>query len=106
MKASREEEKLRQYCLQRGGVCLKLSAPERGFPDRTVFLPPSQVLFIEFKIGKDKESSHQVYWREKLTNMGHVCIVVHSAQEAIDYIEEHYENLPPARLPARRSKRR
>ena len=47
----------------------------KGAPDRIIFLPKGKVLLIEFKQPGGKTSKHQDVFMDRLTKLGHECIV-------------------------------
>lgn len=56
-----------------GGRCVKLKDEERGFPDRTIFLPGGIVAFVELKRPKRNKTYYmQKIWAERLSSLGFV----------------------------------
>lgn len=70
------ENKFVEECLKLGVNARKLSTPgEKGFPDRTVFLPNGRVFLVEFKKPGGKTSKHQDETIEELISLGHIVMV-------------------------------
>jgi hypothetical protein len=75
---------------KRGCIALKLRIDGRkGFPDRTIFAPGGNILFIEFKAPGGKVSSQQREWHRKLRAMGFHVYVCWDTESAINILEDH-----------------
>ena len=90
MKLEKEEEQeIAKYVSSLGGLCLKLVIfGKRGWGDRTCFLPGPRIIIFEFKRqGRPNgESAQQKFWRSALQRLGFEWYVVHSADEAKEYL--------------------
>lgn len=95
---SRTNPKIRPFCfaIPNGGVRnirtavrLKAEGVTSGVFDIFAMLPYKNFhgIFIEFKAGKNKLTQNQKDFMERAFNSGYDCIVVYSAQEAIDYLK-------------------
>ncbi|TDX21645.1 VRR-NUC domain-containing protein [Modicisalibacter xianhensis] len=86
-----EELAFVRHVKRRGYKAEKLHrASERGFPDRSVFLPNGKTLFIEFKkpgLGDEALSPQQVRTIDDLRALGHEVHVLDRADDAIDVFE-------------------
>jgi hypothetical protein len=84
------EKKICDYVTSVGGKAIKFEDKSmRGAPDRIVLLPSGKVLFIEFKRSECVAARvQQVYYHEKLMNLGFKVKVVGSVTEGIDFINE------------------
>lgn len=87
MREAAIEESFVRQATQHGWLALKLTAPGRGFPDRTVFTPWG-VFFIEFKREGGRVSKAQELWLELLSPYGKCC-VAYSAAAAMEFIKMH-----------------
>lgn len=57
-----------------GGYALKLKDEERGWPDRTIWLPGGRVIVPELKRpGRQKRYEQQKRWVERLQRLGHAA---------------------------------
>lgn len=85
----REEMAFYRHVKARGYKAEKLErASERGFPDRTVFLPGGRTLFVEFKRpGGGAVSPQQRATLARLSALGHECHVCDNSDDAIDIFE-------------------
>ena len=83
------ERSIVNWCNKRGVLCLKLQAPKKGFPDRTVFVNGS-VGFVEIKKPGGVVSDHQKYWIGKLNGRGYPSAVVYSLEEFSDFISQFH----------------
>lgn len=72
------ERRLVKIVKSHGGLCLKWVCPGwSGVPDRLVLLPGGRVRFVELKRPKGgRLSSRQLWWRQKLRDLGFICDVV------------------------------
>lgn len=78
------EKQFMRWCIERGGVCLKLHLIGTiGFPDRSALLPGGRIVFIEFKSAVGVVSVHQTYWLEKLRKMGFTAGVARNLDDAV-----------------------
>lgn len=68
---------------------LKAEGVEAGVPDLFVAVPTAKYpgLFIEMKYGRNKLSDNQKGWIALLSNMGYVCSICWSAEDAIEVLE-------------------
>ncbi len=66
-----------------GGVALKLQiVRQRGFPDRTLFLPGGRVVVVEVKRPRGgRLSQHQMQWLHRLQGLGIEIAVVKNARD-------------------------
>ena len=80
------ERSVVNYCKKRGLLCLKLAAPQRGFPDRTILGPDGFVAFIELKTKTGRVSPHQKQWLGILQQMGFRAGVARSIEEVCTII--------------------
>lgn len=65
-----------------GGICAKLKDVQRGFPDRTFFLPGGVICFVELKRPKKNKTYHmQKVWADRLTRLGFVVRFCESLDE-------------------------
>lgn len=71
------------WCAKRGIVCLKLRAPSRGWPDRTVLRPDGQAAFVELKVPGGVRAKHQEFWIHTLQEMGYRAGFAETLEEAI-----------------------
>lgn len=70
---------------------LKRQGVKAGVPD--LFLPvPRGVyhgLFIELKVGKNKQTENQKHWQQLLTEQGYISLVCYGWEEAVEKIEKY-----------------
>lgn len=85
-----EEERIREWAKAEGGEAVKLKVDgERGFPDRTIFLPGRIVIFIEAKRRKGGVvSPQQTRWVNKLRSWGFRAEVVKTLEEVQKIVAE------------------
>ena len=78
-----------QWAVDHGGEALKLKIDgERGFPDRTIFLPGGKILIAELKRpGKNKRSEQQKRRVAWLQSLGFAAEFV----ESMDDLERLYD---------------
>lgn len=73
---------------------LKAEGVKSGVPD--IHLPISNGryigLWLEMKYKYNKPSEEQSAWLSVLEYVGHCCTVCYSAQDAIDAVEDYFEN--------------
>lgn len=83
------------FCIPNGGHRhkatagkLKAEGVRAGIPD--LFLPVAarecHGLFIELKVGSNKETKRQIWWIDRLKEQGYAATVVWDAQMAINLI--------------------
>lgn len=77
------EKKLKTMVEKHGGLCLKWVCPGwSGVPDRIVLLPGGHVIFAETKKPKGgKISRLQLWWHDKLTELGFYACFVFNEQD-------------------------
>jgi hypothetical protein len=80
------ERKLRKKIESLGGQCLKWVCPGwSGVPDRIILLPGGRIVFAELKRPKGgKISSMQIYWRDKLQDLGFPVLFIFTEQDVDD----------------------
>ena len=85
---SRIETPLVRWAQNNGGIAAKLvlDSNERGFPDRSLFMPDGILLLAECKDAHGKPTPHQKRWLDRLESRGHFVTI---AKEITD-IEELY----------------
>lgn len=86
------EQRFVALAKSRGWLALKLSGAI-GFPDRTVLVPgegmlPATVVFLEFKTERGSPSRKQLWWLQRLREMGFHAAIVRSARDAERCVEE------------------
>lgn len=82
------EKDVVKYVESLGGHCVKLKDIERGFPDRTIFLPGGVICFVELKRPKKNKTYHmQKVWVDRLTRLGFVVRFCYSLDEVKELIE-------------------
>lgn len=79
------EKRFREAVTRRGGLAAKLVSPgNAGMPDRLVLLPVPEahreivsryVQLVELKAPGGELDPLQIYWRDKLTRLGH-CVLL------------------------------
>lgn len=74
-------------------VNLKRQGVKAGVPD--IHLPVARGgyhgLYIELKVGKNKQTDLQKWWQEKLTEQGYLAVVCYGWQSAAEQIMEYLE---------------
>lgn len=69
-----------------GGLCLKfLPSFLSGFPDRICLLPRGRVYFVELKKPGEKPRKLQLYWHEKLKQLGFSVLVIDNTDKVKEY---------------------
>ena len=70
---------------------LKAEGVRPGVPDLHLPIPRGEYagLWIEMKAGKNKPTSNQVWWHERLQAHGHKVVVAYGAGQAIEAIEQY-----------------
>jgi len=86
------EKQVVRWAADRGGEALKLKIEsERGFPDRTIFLPEGEILIPELKRprnGKQYEQQRRrVAWLQRL---GFASDFISSMEELEELYDNHY----------------
>ena len=61
----------------------------KGISDAIIFSPGASTIFIEFKIGKNKQSKAQVEFEADITNAGFNYFVVYTEKEFQEIINKH-----------------
>jgi hypothetical protein len=66
----------------------------KGAPDRQVMCPNNHTFYIEFKIGKNSASEHQLKFARTLSKLGFRTYFCYTVKEAMDAtaIEMEYAN--------------
>ncbi len=91
MKESDLEDEVVQWAEAQGGYALKLKIDgERGFPDRTIFLPGRRLILPELKKPKknDGGSVNQRKWVRRLSELGFTtafCTSLDEVKRLLDY---------------------
>ena len=68
------EERVKKWAKEQDGRCEKLVLyNQRGWPDRTIWLPGGIVFFVELKDGDNEPDFHQRLWIKRLTKRGIVA---------------------------------
>jgi hypothetical protein len=65
---------------------LKREGVATGFPDDMLLWPNGGVAFVEWKVPGGKLSLNQTEWLQRLTAMGHRCIVGVDPDQVIDWL--------------------
>ena len=82
------EAHLRDECVKRGWLCLKMRPYEIGYPDRLVVLTNESVAWVELKTTGCKATPMQRKRIEKLRAMGHRVWIADSKTKVDKIIEE------------------
>ena len=89
MREQQIEDRLKQKVKQAGGLALKFISPgTAGVPDRIVFLPTGNVVFVELKAPGKKLRPLQLKRKEQLENLGFKVYVLDSYAAVDAFIEE------------------
>jgi len=76
------EQALVAMIKRRGGLCLKWVCPGwAGVPDRIILLPGGRIFFVELKRKGGRLSRMQLWWQEKLTNLGFPFVVIWNEED-------------------------
>lgn len=71
------ERRLKKKVESRGGLCLKFTPAESGFPDRVLVLPGGRVVFVELKrAATERPRKLQEYQIKRLKDLGAEVYVV------------------------------
>lgn len=81
------QAKIRKKIIALGGLCVKVDASQRGWPDLTAILPGGLVLFLEVKTPTGRVSKIQQYMHDKLSEVGANVHVVRSVEDVTTIIE-------------------
>ena len=81
------QAKIRKKIIALGGLCVKVDASKRGWPDLTVILPGGTVLFLEVKTPTGRVSKIQAYMHNQLREVGANVYVVSSPEQVTAIIE-------------------
>lgn len=93
MREQQIEDRLKQKVKQAGGLALKFISPgTAGVPDRIVFLPTGNVVFVELKAPGKKLRPLQLKRKEQLENLGFKVYVLDSYVAVEAFIEEVMPN--------------
>ena len=69
-----------------GGLCLKfIPSFISGFPDRLCLLPGGRVYFVELKRPGKKPRKLQLYWHQKLRDLGLAVLVMDNINDIKNY---------------------
>lgn len=85
MRERRVEERLIRAVRDLGGLCIKLTPPPAGIPDRLVLLPGGVVEFIELKAPGGQLRPIQRVIHERLRARGHQVLVISSVREVDEW---------------------
>jgi len=72
----------------RGGSRMKDEGLLPGAPDLVVVMPDREVVWLELKNGKGRQSIAQKGVQARLAQAGHVYGVAHTLDEAIEFLEQ------------------
>lgn len=87
------------YIKDLGGFCSKLKDVERGFPDRTIFLPGGIICFVELKRPKKNKTYYmQKVWAARLTSLGFVVRFCQSLDEVKALVETLFNGVSNEKL--------
>lgn len=79
------EREVIAWAAEVGGYALKLKDEERGWPDRTIWLPDGQVIVPELKRPRGGRASYmQRVWIERLQKLGHRSGFCKTLEEVLD----------------------
>lgn len=90
------------YCGSMGGqyqvhfsqrIKAKKSGYKKGFPDLFIYEPRGEFhgLAIELKVGYNKPTKEQLYWRNELNNRGYVAEICNGLDESLEVINRYLE---------------
>ena len=90
------------YCGSMGGnyqphfsvrMKAKKSGYKKGFPDLFIYEPRGDFhgLAIELKVGYNRETKDQLYWRNELNKRGYVAEICNGIDEALALINRYLE---------------
>tara|TARA_R100000664_G_scaffold2376_6_gene5997 strand:+ start:161 stop:511 length:351 start_codon:yes stop_codon:yes gene_type:complete len=88
------------YCGSMGGnyqahmsvrIRAKKSGYKRGFPDLFIYEPKGKWhgLAIELKVGYNRATKEQLYWRNELNKRGYISEICYTLDETISLIETY-----------------
>ena len=88
------------YCGSMGGqyqvhfsqrIKAKKSGYKRGFPDLFIYEPKGKWhgLAIELKVGYNRATKEQLYWRDELNKRGYISEICYTLDETISIIETY-----------------
>lgn len=81
------ERKLKREIEKRGGLCLKFTPAESGFPDRVLVLPGGRVVFVELKRSEtERPRKIQEYQINRLKDLGAEVYVVAGDEQLEDFL--------------------
>ena len=71
----------------------KQTGYKRGFPDLFIYEPRGEFhgLAIELKVGYNKPTKEQLYWRNELNNRGYVAEICNGLDESLEVINRYLE---------------
>ena len=81
------QAKIRKKIIDLGGLCVKVDASKRGWPDLTAILPCGTVLFLEVKTPTGRVSKIQQYMHKQLEGVNANVHVVRSVEDVTAIIE-------------------
>lgn len=86
------ERYVRKKVEKMGGLCMKWVSPGKvGVPDRIVLMPGGWQCFVEFKDEDYQPTKLQLYWQDKLRDLGFNATILRGLDEArffVSYIRE------------------
>ena len=81
------ENEISHYVNCNGGLAFKLSAPVRGWPDRTIIFEGGRIGFLEIKKPGGIVSPQQAHTIEILSNSGFPARIVDNFEDAKKFID-------------------
>jgi len=61
----------------------------KGHEDLTIYLPNNEVIHIELKVGKNKQSKDQIAYQQKLENLGHTYYCLNDINDVFKTLNKH-----------------
>jgi REP element-mobilizing transposase RayT len=76
------------------GIKAKKSGYKKGFPDLFIYEPRGEFngLAIELKVGKNRATKEQLWWRNELNERGYVAEICTGIDEALEVINRYLKN--------------
>ena len=92
------------YCGSMGGqyqahfsqrIKAKKSGYKKGFPDLFIYEPRGNYygLAIELKVGYNKPTKEQLYWRNELNKRGYKAEICNGIDEALEVIDDYLKGI-------------
>jgi len=92
------------YCGSMGGqyqvhmsqrIKAKKSGYKKGFPDLFIYEPRGEFhgLAIELKVGYNKPTKEQLYWKKELTKRGYRAEICRGIDEALEVIDDYMKGV-------------